>query len=109
MGPTRAGDTDRLLHGQRPAVSSSPAAVRRSAANAGSATLSADVGSCTETCVVMHNRQRKLFSLLSGRRMFAIFHLVADEQVLCGEGDTVIVGSKFRVNNIYTWSGQVTG
>ena len=41
--------------------------------------------------------------------MFAIFHLVADEQVLCGEGDTVIVGGKFRVNNIYTWSSQVTG
>ena len=61
VGPARAGDTDRLLHGQRPAVSSSPAAARRAAANAGSATLSADVGSCTETCVVMHNRQRKLF------------------------------------------------
>jgi len=38
----RPGDIDRLLHGQ---VSSSRAAARRAAANAGSATLSADVGS----------------------------------------------------------------
>jgi len=37
-------DVDRLLHGG-PAVSSSRAAARRAAANAGSATLSADVGS----------------------------------------------------------------
>jgi len=37
-------DVDRLLHGG-PAVSSSRAAARRAAANAGSATLSANVGS----------------------------------------------------------------
>ena len=35
----------------RPAVSSSGAAARRSAANAGSATLSADVASWTQTCL----------------------------------------------------------
>ena len=38
----RAADNDQLLHG-RPALSSSYTAARRAAANAGSATLSADV------------------------------------------------------------------
>jgi len=42
----RPGGIDRLLHGRRAtAVSSSRAAARLAAANAGSATLSADVGS----------------------------------------------------------------
>jgi len=39
----RSADIDRMLHGRLVAVSSSRAAARHAAANAGSATLSADV------------------------------------------------------------------
>ena len=41
----RPRDIDRLLHGRRVGGGSSHAAARRAATNAGSATLSADVGS----------------------------------------------------------------
>ena len=46
----RPGDIDRLRHAVGPAVSSSFAAARRAAVNAGSATLSADVGGWPQTC-----------------------------------------------------------
>ena len=43
VGPA-AGDIDRLLHGRRSAATAHRATARRAAANADSATLSADVG-----------------------------------------------------------------
>jgi len=51
----RVADIDRLLHGWWSALSSRCAAARHAAANVGSATVSADVGSWTETfCFFFH-------------------------------------------------------
>ena len=66
-----AKSIDRLLHGQRAGASSSRAAARRTAANAGSATLLADVQSSPVThnniWIVRHRQSKEANILLSHR------------------------------------------
>jgi len=67
-----SGDIDRLLHGRQPAVSSSCAAARRTAANAGSATSSADVRR-NQYCIA-EDETKRLFTF---NHIFANnFHIV---------------------------------